>query len=173
MTFLHVSPQLYAWPENADSAPRCRTIPTASEHAENDFPPRCTVCSQESRSPLPTRHWLPPVSHSPENSHASPGNSRPPTENLPSFGILSETTDLRFSVHMKKSSGQANRSPSLVCFDNIASGALPELDKSLPAQKATPAAPDMSRRTGEAGRRKHGGAGEIISPACLSCLFCL
>ena len=27
--------------------------------------------------------------------------------------------------------------------------------------------------TGEAGRQKQGGAGEIISPACLFCLFCL
>ena len=31
----------------------------------------------------------------------------------------------------------------------------------------------LSCRTGEAGRQKQGGAGGIISPACLSCLFCL
>ena len=31
----------------------------------------------------------------------------------------------------------------------------------------------LSCRTGEAWRQKQGGAGGIISPACLSCLFCL
>ena len=31
----------------------------------------------------------------------------------------------------------------------------------------------LSCRTGEAGRQKQGGAGGIISPACLSCLSCL
>ena len=97
-----------------------------------------------------------------------------------SFGIPSETTDLRFSVHIKKSSGQTNLSSSIVCSDSIASDVSPELDESLPAQKVRlqrrPTCPAEPAKPGGGNKGARGACpdfvGELFPPHAFS-VFCL
>ena len=159
--------------ENTGSEPRRRNIPDTSERAGSNFRTRSTVSLMEAVLFFQHGNGSPPRSHPPENSHASPGNFRRRQKNPLSFGMPSETTDLRFSVHIKKSSGQTNRSSSIVCSDSIASDVSPELDESLPAQKVRlqrrPTCPAEPAKPGGGNK----GARGRLSPPHAFPVFCL